>query len=118
MKTSAKNDLIGEIGECFTDPNCPLWLPGITPKLVQVAWDSLQRSASLIPDNYGTARVLSNDPKAPRNVFTRLSIPQLADGQSSRLLIELLDGSAACRYENLGLIFDIRSRLIEYRISA
>ena len=105
MKTSAKNDLIGEIGECFTDPNCPLWLPGITPKLVQVAWDSLQRSASLTPDNYGTARVLANDPKAPRNVFTRLSIPLLSDGRSSRLLIELLEGSAGCRYENLGLIF-------------
>lgn len=105
MKTSAKNDLIGEIGECLTDPNGPLWLPDTTPKLVQVAWDSLQRSTSLTPDNYGTARVLAGDPKAPRNVFARHSIPQLSDGQGSHLLIELLDGSAACRYENLGLTF-------------
>jgi len=105
MKTSAKNDLISEIGECFTDPNCPLWLPGITPKLAQVAWDSLQCSACLTPDTYGTVRVLANDPKAPRNVFTSLSIPQFSDGQSSHLLIELLDGSAARRYENLSLTF-------------
>ena len=105
MKTSVKNDLIFEIGECFTDSNCPLWLPGITPKLVRFAWDSLQRNTSLTPDTYGTARVLANDPKAPRNVFSRLSIPQLSDGQSSHLVVELLDGSAACRYENLGLIF-------------
>ena len=105
MKTSAKNDLIAEIGECFTDSNCPLWLPGVTPKLVQMAWDSLRHSASLTSDNYGTARVLAGDPKAPRNVFARISIPQLSDGRGSRLLIELLDGSAACRYQNLGLTF-------------
>lgn len=105
MKTSAKNDLIGEIGECFTDPDCPLWLPDTTPKLVQVAWDSLRRSASLTPDNYGTRRTLAGDPKAQRNVFARLSIPNFSDGQGSHVLIELLDGSAVCRYEKLGLTF-------------
>jgi len=105
MKITQKSRLIDAIEESLTNRNCPLWFPDLSPKLARPAWELLRRDLGLTGRSYGTGRVLACDPTAPRNVVTRLSIPQQSNGQSSHLLVELLGGSAARRYKKLGLSF-------------
>ncbi len=105
MKTTEKSRLIDEIEASLANRNCPLWFPELSPKLARAAWDSLRRDVGLTPHSYGTARVLAHDPTAPRTVFARLPVPRPSNGPGPNLLVEWLDGSAARRYEELGLDF-------------
>ncbi len=105
MKTTEKNRLIDEIEASLANRNCPLWFPELSPNLARAAWESLRRDVGLTPHNYGTARVLAHDPTAPRTLFARLPVPRLSNGPEPNLLVELLEGSAARRYEELGLDF-------------
>ena len=105
MKITEKIQLIDEIEAGLANRNCPLWFPELSPKLARAAWDSLRRDVGLTPHSYGTARVVAHDPTAPRTVFARLPVPWPSNGPEPHLLVELLEGPAARRYEELGLDF-------------
>ena len=105
MKTTEKSRLIDEIEASLANRDYPLWFPELSPKLARAAWESLRRDVGLAPHNYGTARVLAHDPTAPRTVFARLPVPRPSNGPEPHLLVELLEGSAARRYEELRLDF-------------
>ena len=105
MKTIENSRLIDEIWASLANRDCPLWFPEISPQLAKAAWGTLRAYTGLNPNNYGTARVLACDPTVPRAIFSRILIPQPSNDSESQFLVEILDGSAAYRYEELGLNF-------------
>ena len=113
MKITEKSHLINEIEASLANRQCPLWFPELSPKLARLAWESLGRDVGLTPLSYGTVRVLARDPTAPKNVFSRLPFPQLSNARPTHFLIELLEGSAARQYEELGLNFATGDEIAE-----
>jgi len=54
----------------LVDPRVDPWFPELTDELTTLAWENLRRDIGLTPDNYATARVLSRNISAPREIIT------------------------------------------------
>lgn len=80
----------------------PVWFPGLARALVRRKWDELERGLGLDFDSYGTTRILAGSRRAARGTAAEIELPR-AFGRSSPVVIEVLGGTEARGYEELGL---------------
>ena len=98
-------DLTDTIKAALTAARVPFWFPDLTDRLVDMGWQTLHRHTGITMLDYGTARVLASDARAPRHEMACLSFHPGADGVTPHVLAECLVGDAARRYQEVGLTF-------------
>lgn len=76
-----------------------LWLPELTTELVEAGWRDLYCTAGLLPDSYGTARVIARDASAPRRIIACVPMISGADCLIRELQVEILDRVFTRRYK-------------------
>ncbi len=99
------DDLAEKIKASIENPNGELWFPELTANLVARAWESLQRDLGLKPDIYGTERVLSRNPSAPREIITYLKTCPSTCPTARTISIEALTPACATQYQKQGVTF-------------
>jgi len=93
------------IKAALPDSQTPLWLPDVTDALVDMGRKTLHLHTGITMPNYGTARVLAGDARAPRHALACLSCRPGADSVAPTMLVEYLVGDTARRYQEVGLTF-------------
>lgn len=78
------------------------WFSGLGERLAAERWADLQDACGLYRSDYGTARVLAADAKAPRHDVSHLTLPKEFQA-ATPIVVERLAGDALERYEDLGL---------------
>src|SRR5262249_3902654 len=91
--------------DVLTAPHMPLWFPDLTDTLVDMGWQTLHRHTGITKLDYGTARALASDARAPRHVMACLSFHPGADGVTLHVLAECLVDDVARHYQEVGLTF-------------
>lgn len=92
------DELTARIHSALRDTSVPLWLPGLTADLIEVAWRKLSRELSLTRTTYSTARVLNRDPDRPTRVVACLDVPSCDGARCEAIPIELLPVDLARDY--------------------
>jgi hypothetical protein len=105
MSRKIMGNLPDAIKAALTDSQTPLWLPDVTDALVEMGRKTLHLHTGITMPNYGTARVVAGDARAPRHALACLSIRLGAHGVAPNMLAEYLVGDVACRYQEVGLAF-------------
>lgn len=99
-------DNLGErIKAAIEKPNGELWFPELTVDLAAQAWDSLHRDLGLTLGTYGTERVLSRNPSAPRKVIAKLSTCSSTCPTAPTIDIEALNPTCTAQYDKQGIVF-------------
>lgn len=81
------------------------WLPELTEDLAALGWKDLYRKLGLTQSNYGTARVIACDSRAPRRIGASLPINVSSKSPIRILQVETLEGGYALPYEQKGVRF-------------
>src|SRR5215467_7499079 len=79
-------DLTDTIKAVLTALHTPLWFPDLTATLVDMGWQTLHRHTGITILDYGTARVLDSNARAPRHVVACLSFHPGADSVTPHVL--------------------------------
>ena len=66
------DELAGHVRTAFQDTKTPLWLPELTPELVDRTWREMDRDLHLTPADYGTVRVLRRNRLERRQIVVSL----------------------------------------------
>jgi len=90
MAEATADDLAARVREALRDTSRPLWLPGLTADLADIAWRKLGRDLGLTRASYGTARVLRRDPGEARWVVAAFSVSSPAGVGRDAIPVELL----------------------------
>jgi len=97
MEKASTDDQAVRVREALRDANTPLWFPRLTADLAETAWRKLDCDLCLTRASYGTARMLRQDPGAPRCVATFFDIPS-RNGENRYIIpVEILPEDLACR---------------------
>jgi hypothetical protein len=105
-------DLAEKVRLSFTEGSVPC-SPNLTKEMTRVGWTVLGLDYGVTEFNYGTGRVLTNDPEARRIVVGDLP-SFVTTGASERTLthLELLSKELVGRYEEAGVAFYTREEII------
>lgn len=98
------SDLTERVTASLMNPNTYLWFPDLTGALVEVGWRALGRWG-LAVHNYGTARVLTGDASAPRNLVAYLPTCLDAGGSPTAIPLEVLPSDLTLQYKEAGVSF-------------
>lgn len=96
-------DLKESVASALRNPCDALWLPGITPALVEYGWRDLYRQTGIASSQYGTARVLARTNSIPRRVIPLLSSGSSVDESTQLPQLEILGEELTGRYEKSGV---------------
>jgi hypothetical protein len=99
----AMDKLAERIKAAIENANGELWFPELTADLAAQAWGSLHRDLGLTLDTYGTERVLSRNPFAPREVITKLST--CSSTRLTSIAIEAISRTFNTQYDKHGIVF-------------
>ncbi len=97
MVETKAEDLAAQVREALHDTSAPLWLPGLTPELVDAAWRRLGRGLGLTRASYGTARMLLQDPGEIRRIVVAFPGPSADGAARDAIPVELLPEDLARR---------------------
>ena len=97
MEQTATDDICAQVRRALLDASVPLWLPGPTADLVEIAWQKLDRDLYLTRASYGTARVLRRDPAETRRVVATVAAPSADAAGSDAIPVEMLPEDLARR---------------------
>lgn len=97
MEETPTDDLAVLVQEALRNANTPLWFPGLTTDLADIAWRKLGSELCLTWASYGTARMLRRDPTAPRSVVASFDVPSLNGPVRDVIPVELLPEDLACQ---------------------
>jgi hypothetical protein len=101
MKSKLVRHVEIALGDLGTSP----WLPNLTSELVAIGWRDLYHNSKLLPSEYGTARVIARNPRAPRRVVTFLPIDAGNESAKYLIQIEAFSENFAHHYEEAGIKF-------------
>src|SRR4028118_1832101 len=99
------NKLAERVDSSMRNQGDNLWLPELTRELVETGWRDLYCTAGLLPDAYGTARVLARDASAPRRIIAGVPMITGTEGFIGELQVEILDPVFISRYEHADVNF-------------
>src|ERR1041384_8280459 len=99
------NHLVEQINYSLRNPGYSLWLPELTRSLVAAGWRDLYRTSELLPEEYGTARVVARDAVATREIIARLPIFSDTESFIGELKVEILDPKLTRHYEQANVKF-------------
>jgi hypothetical protein len=99
------DDLAERIKAAIENPDGELWFPDLTADLAARAWKSLQRDLGLTPHTYGTERILSCNPSAPREIITHLKTCSSTCPTPPTISIEALTPACPAQYQQQGVTF-------------
>lgn len=100
-----KSDLSERIRLALENPGERPWLPDLTIDLVKAGQQDLFYKAGLPASQYGTARVISSDPAAPRHVVANFSGVSATGMPDVAIQVEILDESFQRPYQKAGISF-------------
>lgn len=98
------DDLVKRIQASIQNQNNDPWFPELTNDLSARAWDSLRRNIGLVPDTYGTERVVSHSISARREIIKSLTTTPFIS-ISPAISIEALSRECALKYQERGISF-------------
>jgi hypothetical protein len=98
------DDLVKRIQASLENQNNEPWFPELTSDLAAWAWDRLRRDIGLVPDTYGTERVVSHNISARREIIKSLTTTQCI-GSAPAISIEALSEECAVKYQKKGISF-------------
>jgi hypothetical protein len=109
-------NLIKRITSLLENKSTPPWFPELSDELVQVGWQALHHITGLTVHNYGTARVLSRDAKALRQVVAHLSTYSETKDCRSIIPIESLAEVFIHTYEEDGISFYTADEIVNTKV--
>jgi hypothetical protein len=96
-------DLAERILNSVKNSDSALWFPELTGDLAKVEWKNLEEKG-ITPANYGTARVVLNDPAGPRNILTSVFVNGPEQSKIA-IPIELLPSDISQQYKESNITF-------------
>lgn len=110
-------DLVERVTTALRNPGDSPWLPGLATGLAERSWNDLYHDIGLTPTEYGTARIMASDCRAPREIVS--VVPAALSGKDSTQVfqIELLGKDTARRYEESGVKFYSEDEINEERMT-
>jgi len=108
------DDLAKRIRSAIENPNSDPWWPGLTDELAATEWDRLRREIGLIPDTYGTNRLLGRNNSARRDIIKSLKAPPLS--VMPTIALEALSSEWVRHYKKVGVRFYTPREILNSRV--
>lgn len=105
MPNKVSLNLQNRIEQTLITNNSCLWFPHLTYELAQTGWQKLTDNTGITESDYGTARVVSEDSDAPRDIAHSLLFKNQVDEINGKISVELLPKNIADSYKKSGVNF-------------
>lgn len=101
IPTNLKDRVIATLTNCNSEP----WFPHLTLDLTRDGWRRLYEKNGITDSTYGTARVILNDAKVPRQTVYTLDIQDTKGKTKDEIFVELLPKAISNTYNESGVNF-------------
>ena len=116
MPKTAADNVTARLQAALRDESQPLWLPELTPALVNTAWHRVGRDLHLTRSSYGTVRVLRRNPEETRWLVASVSVRSPYPAGNDDIPIELLPEDLCSDWPPLGSRFFGVEEIVDARV--